>query len=658
MRSLFLVAALLVGGWSGAQPDLAPRALESDELDADTVRRIALRFEVDRLAFAAMERSGVPGLVIAVAFDGDVIAEEAYGSADISGARSLTLDDPLWLASLTEVLTAIVTLDLIAEGVLDLDDPLQRALPGVDVPPDPSGSDRPITLRHLLAHTAGFDERRFGTVLEPGTENPPLRDLLDDGLPPRVHAVGERLLDCTICSALLGMVIEEATGAPIDEVFRERLFGPLALASGRLLTPAEPAYEEATARPHGRTSGGIDALSMPTLADPTAGQARLSGVDVGRLLAALTAAEPPEPLARGVRTALLSTAFRAAPEAPGSTLGMAEGQVLGHEVVRHTGDLPGAHSVVAIVPDAALAIFVHVNGESDPEAPVATADGWHDVRWSVVEGLVELLLGDARRPATAVRTLGSGDDAHESTGPVAGTYRVDGFARGTAERFFGPALVPVTLVVEEDGAVVLNPPTSLSSARRYLPAGDGSHRRDVGGDSLAFTRDARGEPLVHVDIGAPLTLERVPPLERVEVLVGTVVAFALIAGAVLLSSLTGSVRARRRRGPRGDDPPGPVRAVRWAGRGVAVAGLATLGLVGGAIAQSQSAPAAAPPLLGAAAAGFGLTLVATIVLAAYTLLGATSGDGRRRTWIFHVVVTVAAVALLVQGSIWNLTPWS
>ena len=652
---------LLLGlaiAWGAAQPDLSPRALEPEELDAGTVQRIAFRFELDSIAYPLLERSQVPGLVVSIAYAGEVVAAEAYGSADLAAARTLTLDDPLWLASVTKVLTAMVVHDLVAEGVVRLDDPLERWLPFLDVPPAQGGAATPITIRHLLTHTAGFDVRLLGTILPHAASDPRLQELVAAGLPPRVDPPGERLSYCNLCYALLGMVIEAATGIDVAHAFEERLFEPLSLPSGRILRWGDPAHDAATARPHARTAAGIRVLEMPTLADPTAGQARLSGHDVGRLLAALTAPEPPPPLGRGVREALLTPAYRVRPEMPGRTLGMAEAHILGHDVIVHGGDLPGAHSLLVIVPQAALAIFVHVNGQSDPLRLVPTADGMHEVRWALAEGLIELLLGDAREPPTpAAAVLTSAGTAVQA--PEAGPYRLDWIARtGPEKLLLGTGLFQAPLDVEADGSLVLRAPEGLSTPRRYVPVGPGLYERDHGGEPLATTWDVAGRPLVHMSLGGPTTLELVPPLERLPVVAWSVGAFVLLALVVLVSWPLGAYGRWRRRSPRADDAPSPVHSVRWAARAVAVTGLTSLALVAAMLAQTLSTRTLAPILLDATGLALVLTAVATVSVAVLTTFGAASGTGRASTWVFHALVTLSAAVLLLQAVVWNLTPWS
>jgi CubicO group peptidase (beta-lactamase class C family) len=662
LRPLALaLAALAALSWAApfdeAGPALAPRALDADELDAGAVSRATLRYELDRLVYPLLDRSGVPGLALTLAVHGEVVAAAAYGSADLATARALGLDDPLWLASVSKVLTAIVVLDLAADGALSLDDPLERWLPEVAMPPAPAGWG-PITLQHLLTHTAGFDVRSSGTL--PGeAANAPLADLVAGGLPPRVRRPGERITYCNLCYGLLGLVIERVTRLPIGEAFERRLFRPLGLTSGTIVRPTTPEYEAATARAHAATRAGIVGLDTPTLDDPTAGQARLSARDVGRVLAALTTDEPPRPLARGVREALFTPAARSHPALPGWTLGMAESTILGHRVVSHGGDLPGAHSLIVVVPSRRLALFVHVNGASDASRPVETEDGLRDVRWAVAERVLALLADDARVPPSAVAAAAPGTAATGAmpTALIAGTYRPDRFPRSTPDKLLsGVALLQMPVRVEADGSIVLRPPAAASAPRRYVRVAEGVYEHERGGERLAVTADEVGRPLLHLSLGAPATLEPVPPLEGWGVVLTSLGAFTLLALGVLVSWPLGTLGRWRRRSPRTEDAPREVRRARWAARGAAASGLSALALTATMAARSFSSVTSDVSLLPFTWAALALTTLFAAMLVVLVLDGVRSRE-RALTWVFHALMAAATLALVVQAWTWRVTPW-
>lgn len=654
------VAAVVGTGMVLAQPDLSPRALEPEELDAATVRRAAARFELDTIVYDVLTETGIPGAVVAVALDGDVVAAEAYGTADVSTGRTLTLEDPLWLASVTKTVTAIAVLDLVAAGALDLATPLERLLaPGV-VPPPPPGDATPLTTWHLLTHTSGFDERLLNTADASGGPNPPLADL---PLPPRVDPAGSGPRYGNAGHHALGLVLEAVTGDDVERTLERLVFAPLGLTSARLLRPTDPAYDAATARGHERDAGGaLQPLWPPTVLEPTAGQLRLSGRDAADLLAALTAADPPGPLGNDVRTALLTPAARPHPLAAGTTLGMTEGWLLGHEVVLQAGDLPGLHTLLVLVPSAALGIFVHVNGSERFDVAWSTADGLLDARWSLAERLLERFLGDARTPPTAVSTASLPEHARAE----AGTYRANRLARTGPEAFLTlTGLAQVPLEIHRDGSLVVRTPELASPARRYVATEAGVYVRDHGGDALAVTRDALERPLVHGVLGMPVTLEPVPPLERIVVVLGCLLAAALAAIIALLSWPVGALRHWRARQPRGSAASGGLRLLRVTARLQAVATVVWFVVMVRAIDEVQRTlaldltawwPWAAWPL----AAIVVLSLVLVLVGAFFALVGGSAGFGlgMRPRAALHLVLGAAGLALALQAWVWRLPPWS
>lgn len=169
----------------------------------------------------------------------------AAGLADPSGGVPMTSEHQFRSASSAKMMVATLTLILVEEGLVELDEPIAAYLPpavvanlhvhdGIDY------SDR-VTTRHLLQHTSGladhwFDERDEGRflslVLE--TETDRLWDPADivaylKGNVPPLFPPGEDIAYSDANYILIGLVIETVTGAPLHEVYRDRLFAPLGM---------------------------------------------------------------------------------------------------------------------------------------------------------------------------------------------------------------------------------------------------------------------------------------------------------------------------------------------------------------------------------------------------------------------------------------------
>jgi CubicO group peptidase (beta-lactamase class C family) len=218
----------------------------------------------------------VPGLVALVARGGQVHVE-VLGELTVGG-KPVTRDALFRIASVTKPITAAATMALIDEGLLALDEPVERLLPEladrrvlrrIDGPlADTVPASRPITTRDLLTFTFGFgmavelfmaptpwpvveaaNSLRLSTFGPPTPDVPPDPDTWIAGLGtlPLLAQPGERWLYNT-GAQVLGVLLARAAGQPFPEVLRTRLFEPLGMRdtsfwtadTGRLATVYVP----------------------------------------------------------------------------------------------------------------------------------------------------------------------------------------------------------------------------------------------------------------------------------------------------------------------------------------------------------------------------------------------------------------------------------
>lgn len=173
----------------------------------------------------ALVATGVPGVaVVAEGADGRI--EQASGVADLATGEPLTPKHRFRLGSVTKIFVATLVLRLAEEGLLDLDD---------DAAPFVEG----VTVRQLLNHTSGLDDfggdmiaffepyrRDLGHRWELGPREE-LQRVLEK---PRLFPPGKGWAYHGSNYIVLGLLVEEATGTPLREALRQRVFAPLGLA--------------------------------------------------------------------------------------------------------------------------------------------------------------------------------------------------------------------------------------------------------------------------------------------------------------------------------------------------------------------------------------------------------------------------------------------
>jgi len=210
----FALSLFSVSCSNAQEPAPFPNAPTVKRLDGSTITAA----EIDATVNRAMQAAKVTGIGLTILNDGKVVYLQGYGQRDVSNAKPLTTDSIMSAASFTKVAFAYLVMQLVQDGVIELDKPayqyLSKPLPDYREYKDLAGDDRwkKITPRMLLSHTSGFPNwRRF-------TPDQKLHINFEPGS--RYAYSGEGI-------ALLQLVVESATQKSLEDLMQEKVFKPL-----------------------------------------------------------------------------------------------------------------------------------------------------------------------------------------------------------------------------------------------------------------------------------------------------------------------------------------------------------------------------------------------------------------------------------------------
>jgi CubicO group peptidase (beta-lactamase class C family) len=212
--------------------------------------------QIDQVLQTATDRGDVPGVVAMAATRAGRVYQGGFGRRALPDGADMTPDTVFWIASMTKAITSTAAMQLVEQGRLALDGPIAGVLPELAAPEVLEGFDaageprlrparRPITLRHLITHSAGFVydiwSPEMGRYMEkkgiPGIiscENAALAL-------PLTFDPGERW-DYGINIDWVGKAVERMSGQVLGDYFAEHLFGPIGMRdTGFKLTPARRA---------------------------------------------------------------------------------------------------------------------------------------------------------------------------------------------------------------------------------------------------------------------------------------------------------------------------------------------------------------------------------------------------------------------------------
>jgi methyl acetate hydrolase len=204
---------------------------------------MVLKERMDGLLGAAVERGDVPGVVAVVVDRKGVLYEGAFGKRNLTTGEPMTPDTVCWIASMTKAITGACTMQLVEQGKLDLDAPAEQWVPMLKEAQVLEGWDdegkpklrpptRPITLRQLLTHTAGFsyefwnaDILRYQEVMGvPNIASGKIAALKT----PLLFDPGERW-EYGISIDFAGLAVEAVSGKKLSAYMQDHLLGPLGM---------------------------------------------------------------------------------------------------------------------------------------------------------------------------------------------------------------------------------------------------------------------------------------------------------------------------------------------------------------------------------------------------------------------------------------------
>lgn len=261
-----LVALLASPGCAPTPQEHAPSHTESSvaallqqlqpsatEVDGDTKETTTIH--------ELMRVHHTPGVSIAVIRDGKIDWARGFGMADVETGRAVTTQTLFQAASISKTIAAAAALSMVQEGLLDLDEDVNRKLKSWQLPVNDFTRAQPVTLRQLLSHTAGTTVHGF-----PGYQrNAPLPSTIDilDGRgntdPVRVNALpGSAWRYSGGGYTIVGQLMEDVAGKPFPQIVRERVLEPAGMTHSTFVQPLPLARESDEATAYAQDGSAIE----------------------------------------------------------------------------------------------------------------------------------------------------------------------------------------------------------------------------------------------------------------------------------------------------------------------------------------------------------------------------------------------------------------
>lgn len=334
----------------------------------------------------SLASAGIPGAVVVVVKDDGILLAKGYGVADV--ARPIPVDPHTTLfrvGSISKLFTWTAVMQLVEQQRIDLDADINRYL-DFRVPPF---AGRPVTMRQLMTHRAGFEEARRGIATLDPQRFVPLGETMRRDMPARVYAPGTTPAYSNYGAALAGYIVQRVSGEPFDDYVARHILRPLGMQHSTFQQPLPPALAPQM------SAGYINIHSPPSPFElvvwAPAGGLSATGEDMARFMLAHLqdgGLDGARILSNATARAMHETPTTTMPGLDRMMLGFFERSVNGRRAIGHDGDTVLFHSTLVLYPDDGVGIFASFN-----------SSGLHNAVMQVREQLVERF-SDRYLPAT------------------------------------------------------------------------------------------------------------------------------------------------------------------------------------------------------------------------------------------------------------------
>jgi CubicO group peptidase (beta-lactamase class C family) len=199
--------------------------------DPDRPRKLAAAFpEIEKLFNSWFAARHVPGAVLGIIVDGELVWVKANGVRETKDRAPVTPDTVFRIASMTKSFTALSILKLRDEGKLSLDDPVYKYVPALANLAYPTKDSPTLTIRHLLTHSEGFPEDNPWGDRQLAQSDETIRSWMRDGIP-FSNAPGTAYEYSNYGFGILGQVVAKVSGKPYADYVRDNILRPLGMNS-------------------------------------------------------------------------------------------------------------------------------------------------------------------------------------------------------------------------------------------------------------------------------------------------------------------------------------------------------------------------------------------------------------------------------------------
>lgn len=418
-----------------------------------------------------MAEKHIAGATFSMVKDGETMIKKGYGFANVEQGIKVNPETTLFrIGSISKLFVWIGVMQMVEQGKLDLDRDINDYLTAFKIP---EKFDQPITLRSLMTHTPGFEDKLYQVFVVNENLLKPLEDVLKDPLPKRVRPPFQQASYSNHGTGIAQYLVEIASGIPFVDYAERFIFDPLGMQNTTIRQPLPARFAAEMSNGYAYKDGKFVVKPFELIPLQSVGSASTTANDMARFMTALlnkTCLDGQCLLDSATFAKMIESAFYHAEGVNPALLGFMDVSANGRRMYGHGGNTFLFHSMMVIIPEENTGIFYSFNSEGG-QGPSSKA----------IESFVNYFFPDNR---SLLQTIEMDDDYMDD---FAGTYRIN---RISYSDFFKVLAMAMSAKINpEDGKLRMD---VMGETTWWLPVDSLTFRAEDSNQIIVFSRDKKG----------------------------------------------------------------------------------------------------------------------------------------------------------------------
>lgn len=471
--------------------DMKLASASTTVLDAEDVESF-----MDTVIGEQMEEFHIPNLTVSIVHKGDILFAKGYGFSDYESQQPVDPEKTLFrIGSAAKLFTWTAVMQLVEEGKLDLDTDVNEYL-DFTIPDrlafEPKNSKAaPITVRHLMSHTAGFEDYMSNVFSISEDSLTPLSQSVREELPARVFAPGEVISYSNYGTSLAGYIVEVVSGVPFAQYIEDNIYAPLQMENSSFRQPLPSELAKNMSKAYRNVNGEFLEGKFEFFTEPS-GSMSSTAVDMATFMLAYLQRgqyKGEQILKEETVHNMWTDRFTLHPNLGGMAHGFIKGPLNGRDIFYHPGGTMLYDTGFYLLPEEDLGFFISHSGGSFL-ANQEIFQTFLDHYFPMEETLV------VPEPAAGVA---------ERSQEFAGEYYNNRRSFTTTDAFLSLMFGQINVEADDEGYLLI---THLGEKNRFAEVEPGVYMnlregrsQDYGGDfsTIVFGTDTLGKTMLMTD---------------------------------------------------------------------------------------------------------------------------------------------------------------